>query len=153
MHEEQLNDGIFGRVRVVIETEFAKVRVVSNHIADRICQFGDDASKGRFIEGLLQILDDSEIDIAFFEEGDRPTCVASIGVEIQGHVFVGHLSKLVQPHERGSPWDRLDTTSGRCRGCSTLVFWVASGSAQRAAAEVAADGAGPPGPSARQTGP
>lgn len=94
MSEEHGDDFILARVGVFMETEFGKVTVVSNHVRHWICQFGDDASECRFVEGLLQIFHNSDIDITFFKEGDRPTSVTSTRVEVESHVFVGHGCKL-----------------------------------------------------------
>jgi len=82
MSEKHLDDVILAGVAVVIETEFDKVTVVSNHVRNWICQFGDDASERRLIEGILQVLHNSEIDITFLKEGDRPASVASTRVGI-----------------------------------------------------------------------
>ena len=100
MSEKHGDDVIFGRVAVLGETEFGKVTVVSDQVRNWIGQLGDDGSQCRFIEGFVQILHNSDIDIAFFEEGDRPTSVASSGVEIQSHISVGHVCKL-DPQQPG----------------------------------------------------
>lgn len=111
MSKKDVDDCIFGCVVVVFETEFAKVAVVSNQLRNWICQFGDDVSKRRFIEWLVQVLHDSEIDVAFFKQGDRPARVASTRVEVQSHVLVGHRCKLDGDSPlagRRAVWARLD---------------------------------------------
>lgn len=82
MSEKHIDNVILAGVAVVIETEFDKVAVVSNHVRNWICQLGDDASERRLIEGILQVLHNSEIDSTFFKESDRPASVASTRVEI-----------------------------------------------------------------------
>lgn len=90
MSEEHGDDLVFAGESVVVETEFGEVTVVSNHVRNRTWELGDDAAERRLVEGLLQVLHDREINIAFFKKGDRPTGVASTGVEIQSQVFVAH---------------------------------------------------------------
>ena len=72
MSEKHIDNVILAGVAVVIETEFDKVAVVSNHVRNWICQLGDDASERRLNEGILQVLHNSEIDSTFFKESDRP---------------------------------------------------------------------------------
>ena len=52
MSEKHIDNVILAGVAVVIETEFDKVAVVSNHVRNWICQLGDDASERRLIEGI-----------------------------------------------------------------------------------------------------
>ena len=65
--------------------------VLSNHVGRRVGELGDDVAQRRFVEWVLEILDDREIDVSFFQKGDRPSCLASTRVEIQRHVFVVHV--------------------------------------------------------------
>lgn len=67
MSEEHGDNVVFARVSGVIEAKFGEVAVVSNHVRDGTWQLGDDASERRFIEGLLQVLHDSEVNAAFFK--------------------------------------------------------------------------------------
>jgi hypothetical protein len=94
MSEKELDHLVLGRVAVIVEPEFGKVTVVSDHVGDRVRQLGHDASKRGLIERILQVLDDGELDFAFFEQGDRPAGLASTRVEVQRHMFVGHLRNL-----------------------------------------------------------
>ena len=94
MFEQERDHCIFAQVVGAVETEFGEVTVVSNHVGDRIGQLGDYVTKRLFVEELLEVLDDGEIDFTFFQQGDRPTRFASTRVEIQGHVFVAHACNL-----------------------------------------------------------
>ena len=67
MFEQERNYGIFARVVGAIETEFGEVTVLSNHVGNGIRQLGDDVTKRRFFEEFLEVLDDGEIDFAFFQ--------------------------------------------------------------------------------------
>ncbi len=67
MFKKERNYCIFARVVGAVETEFAEVTVVPNHVGDRIGQLGDDVTKRFFVKELLEVLDDREIDFAFFQ--------------------------------------------------------------------------------------
>ena len=65
--EKQRNYCVLAGVGASIKTEFDEVTVLSNHVGNRIGQLGDDSSKRLFVKGILQILNDCEIDFAFFK--------------------------------------------------------------------------------------
>ena len=74
--------------------------VLSNHVGSRVGELGDDVTQRCFVDWVQQVLDDGEIDVSFFQKGDRPPGMASTWVEVQRHVFVVHVCNLRdQPKE------------------------------------------------------
>ena len=90
MFEQERDHFVLSCVVTSVEAEVLEVPVLTNHVGGGIGEFGDDVSQRGFIERVFQVLDNGEIDIAFFEKGDRPSCFASTRVEIQSHVLGAH---------------------------------------------------------------
>lgn len=91
MFEQKSDDFVLGRVVVGVKAELSEVAVLADHVRRAVGEFGVDVSQSRFIEWSFQVLDHGEIDIAFFEKGDRPSGLASTRVEVQRHVLIAHV--------------------------------------------------------------
>ena len=131
MIEEQCHDRIFGRVVVSIEIELGEVVVLADHVDHRVDELCNDRTEGRLIERLLQVLDDGEIDVAFFEKGDRPSSLASIVVVVErehpGSVSAQGDGGATPSRREGRPKTSRSSGSnssiGRLSKCGSKQFW------------------------------